>query len=307
MQGIPRCSRLLTRGLCCRLLCLCVRVCVLSRVHACARACVCVCARARTCACVCLRSLLLSLTVFERPPPNATVRFYMAVPNAFEIAGSNQNPYDNIVLTSQYPLTVGQVGATCIAREGGREGREGEQIEILYRGVCRYFSRQALSPLRCASFLVSQVYVRVYFNRRCRRLWLPKSESKPPTPPRAYLRRPCFPGTPALRWVHTKKPFALSSLRFNLSRPPSFRQFLPRLFLACHVMTHFRLFIPPPARPVGPVLSHPKALDVFLCSSSGANIISRFFPHPPPADPAPSSPLFSPQHHTPFTMCDSCK
>ena len=55
--------------------------------------------------------------VFQSPAPNTTVRFYMAVPNAFEISGENANPYDNIVLTSQFPLTVGQTLSPPIASE----------------------------------------------------------------------------------------------------------------------------------------------------------------------------------------------
>jgi hypothetical protein len=46
------------------------------------------------------------MLTLRKPEVNTTKRFFMAVPNAFVVSGTNENPYDNIVLKPQYPLTV---------------------------------------------------------------------------------------------------------------------------------------------------------------------------------------------------------
>ena len=54
---------------------------------------------------------------FSAPPPNAIVTFYMEVPNEFSIAGTNENPYDNILLFPKFPLSPGQFLSPPVASE----------------------------------------------------------------------------------------------------------------------------------------------------------------------------------------------
>eukprot|EP00290_Baffinella_frigidus_P020544 CAMPEP_0180194248 /NCGR_PEP_ID=MMETSP0987-20121128/2942_1 /TAXON_ID=697907 /ORGANISM="non described non described, Strain CCMP2293" /LENGTH=614 /DNA_ID=CAMNT_0022148989 /DNA_START=32 /DNA_END=1877 /DNA_ORIENTATION=- len=54
---------------------------------------------------------------FFAPPPDSTVTFYMEVPNTFDVSGIGENPYDNILLDSKFPLTPGQVLSPPVASE----------------------------------------------------------------------------------------------------------------------------------------------------------------------------------------------
>lgn len=54
---------------------------------------------------------------FASPPENATIRFFLAVPNAFTINGTNDNPYDNLLLFPREPLLDGQLLSPPVATE----------------------------------------------------------------------------------------------------------------------------------------------------------------------------------------------